>query len=215
MIARFFLGVALCALMLISSLSTYIYLGGRHNLMSSAIASTAVGSPRAKAFTLPGTLYLSQNGALYSLSIGRFHQLTREDGWTQPYWNASGNNLLAVHRTPFYSDVYIIGRFGQITQSLTANGPPPRSNDTTLMHWSFYPRLGPDNNTLYSVGFDKTLRVWNVNEGKETKKFGATPDDLFGLAQALKAQGRDASAVEERFRKAWGRGDVTLTASRF
>jgi WD40 repeat protein len=42
--------------------------------------------------------------------------------------------------------------------------------------------FGPDNNTLYSVGFDKTLRVWNVNEGKETKKFGATPDDLFGLA---------------------------------
>ena len=38
---------------------------------------------------------------------------------------------------------------------------------------------------------------------------------LFGLAQALTAQGRDAAAIEERFRKAWGRGDVTLTASRF
>jgi len=38
---------------------------------------------------------------------------------------------------------------------------------------------------------------------------------LFGLAQALTAQGHDAAEVEERFRKAWGRGDVTLTASRF
>jgi len=38
---------------------------------------------------------------------------------------------------------------------------------------------------------------------------------LFGLGQALKAQGRDAAAIEERFRKAWGKGDVTLTASRF
>ena len=38
---------------------------------------------------------------------------------------------------------------------------------------------------------------------------------LFGLAQALKAAGRDAAAIEERFRKAWGKGDVTLTASRF
>jgi tetratricopeptide (TPR) repeat protein len=38
---------------------------------------------------------------------------------------------------------------------------------------------------------------------------------LFGLAQALKAQGHDAAAIEERFRKAWGRGDVILTASRF
>ena len=38
---------------------------------------------------------------------------------------------------------------------------------------------------------------------------------LFGLARALTAQGHDAAEVEERFRKAWGRGDVTLTASRF
>jgi len=40
---------------------------------------------------------------------------------------------------------------------------------------------------------------------------------LFGLAQSLRAQGRtaDAAAVDERFRRAWARADVTLTASRF
>ncbi len=38
---------------------------------------------------------------------------------------------------------------------------------------------------------------------------------LFGLTQALKAQGKDASLVEARFKKAWERADVTLTASRF
>jgi len=40
---------------------------------------------------------------------------------------------------------------------------------------------------------------------------------LFGLAQSLRAQGKtsDAGAVEERFRKAWARADVTLTSSRF
>jgi tetratricopeptide (TPR) repeat protein len=40
---------------------------------------------------------------------------------------------------------------------------------------------------------------------------------LFGLAQALRARKADAEAadVEARFRKAWGRADVTLTASRF
>ena len=39
---------------------------------------------------------------------------------------------------------------------------------------------------------------------------------LFGLAQALKAQGKDdeASLVERRFRQAWKDSDVTLTASR-
>ena len=39
---------------------------------------------------------------------------------------------------------------------------------------------------------------------------------LFGLAQSLRAQGKNeqAAVVEERFRKAWSRADVTLTASR-
>jgi tetratricopeptide (TPR) repeat protein len=40
---------------------------------------------------------------------------------------------------------------------------------------------------------------------------------LFGLMQALKAQGKneDAAMVESRFKKAWARADVTLTSSRF
>ncbi len=40
---------------------------------------------------------------------------------------------------------------------------------------------------------------------------------LFGLAQSLRTQGKsaDAAAVDTRFRRAWVRADVTLTASRF
>jgi len=40
---------------------------------------------------------------------------------------------------------------------------------------------------------------------------------LYGLAQSLRAQGKadEAAAVDERFRRAWVRADVTLTASRF
>jgi tetratricopeptide (TPR) repeat protein len=40
---------------------------------------------------------------------------------------------------------------------------------------------------------------------------------LFGLMQALKAQNKneDAALVEARFKKAWAKADVTLTASRF
>ena len=40
---------------------------------------------------------------------------------------------------------------------------------------------------------------------------------LFGLARSLEAQGKtaDAAAVEARFRQAWSRADVTLSASRF
>ena len=40
---------------------------------------------------------------------------------------------------------------------------------------------------------------------------------LFGLMQALKAQGKneEASLVESRFKKAWARADIALTSSRF
>ena len=40
---------------------------------------------------------------------------------------------------------------------------------------------------------------------------------LFGLAQALKAQGKneEAAVIMERFRTAWKDADVTLSASRF
>jgi hypothetical protein len=38
---------------------------------------------------------------------------------------------------------------------------------------------------------------------------------LFGIAAAQRAQGKDASAVEARFRKAWAAADVELSASRF
>jgi hypothetical protein len=40
---------------------------------------------------------------------------------------------------------------------------------------------------------------------------------LFGLTQALRAQGKntEAAAAEARFRQAWSNTDVTLTSSRF
>ncbi|MGI9260830.1 MAG: hypothetical protein ACR2QR_02270 [Woeseiaceae bacterium] len=38
---------------------------------------------------------------------------------------------------------------------------------------------------------------------------------LYGLIQALAAQGKDASDVQDRFDRIWAQADVTLTASRF
>jgi len=40
---------------------------------------------------------------------------------------------------------------------------------------------------------------------------------LFGLTQALKAQGKnaDAALAEARFKKAWAKADVTIASSRF
>lgn len=39
-----------------------------------------------------------------------------------------------------------------------------------------------DNNQVFSAGYDRYLRIWNVADGKETKKLGPTPDYLMGVA---------------------------------
>ncbi len=52
---------------------------------------------------------------------------------------------------------------------------------------------------------------------EDLKRFPENGWALFGLLQALRAQGKtaEALAVDERFRRAWSAADVTLTASRF
>ena len=52
---------------------------------------------------------------------------------------------------------------------------------------------------------------------EDLRRFPENGWALFGLAQALRAQGKkdEATATEARFRKAWPDTDVTLTASRF
>jgi tetratricopeptide (TPR) repeat protein len=52
---------------------------------------------------------------------------------------------------------------------------------------------------------------------EDLRRFPENGWSLFGLAQALRAQGKnaEAAAVDARFRRAWADADVTLTASRF
>ncbi len=52
---------------------------------------------------------------------------------------------------------------------------------------------------------------------EDLKRFPENGWSLFGLAQALRAQGKSAGAadVDARFARAWAGADVTLTASRF
>lgn len=52
---------------------------------------------------------------------------------------------------------------------------------------------------------------------EDLRRFPENGWSLFGLAQALRGQGKqkDAAATDARFRKAWPNTDVTLTASRF
>ncbi|HAC44679.1 MAG TPA: hypothetical protein DCF65_01290 [Chloroflexi bacterium] len=174
MISRFLLGVGLIGLMLVASFGTYTYLAGRQSKVAVVAQKPTAASPRPNAFTLPGTLYLSQSGAIYSLSFGRFHQLTAQDGWTQPSLFPNNSNLLAVHRLYDHSDVFVLSRFGQPVAQWTSNnasGP-----DTGARHWSFYPRLSPDQGTLWmsydepKVGYDVPLSIWAVPAGNSIRQ---------------------------------------------
>jgi WD40 repeat protein len=59
----------------------------------------------------------------------------------------------------------------------TINAPVPKAQTEGLLQVVF----APDNKTLYSCGFDKDLRAWDVTDGREVKDFGLTPDDVYGM----------------------------------
>jgi hypothetical protein len=150
MIPRFLLAVGLAILMVVTGVSSYVYLGSRQSKVVVHVQKPTEATPKAQPFSLTGTLFLAQSGALYSFSAGRFHQLTDEDGWTQPSLYPDGSYLLAVRRQPFYSNVYKLTRLGYSVVPLTNNEAPPNVRwDPGANTWSFYPRLSPDGGTMF------------------------------------------------------------------
>jgi hypothetical protein len=172
-ISKFLLAVGLAILMAVTGVTSYVYLGSRHSKVAAPPQKPTAATPRAQAFTTPGTIYLEQSGALYSFSAGRFHQLTSESGWTQPALFPDGSRLLIVNRSASYSDVYVMTLYGTPLGRLTNNIAPARGAwDTGAYAWSFYPRLSPDGHTLWMsydgpkyIGanyFDVDMAVWAV-----------------------------------------------------
>ena len=168
--SRFVLAAVLAVLMVVCGTFTYIFLGTKQSHASVPPQKPTAATPRAQAFSLPGTLYLIQGGALYSLSAGRFHQLTPEQGWMQPSLFPDGSNLLMVKKSYWFSDVYVVSRFGTPVRQVTNNVAPPRNPDPGANHWSFYPRLSPDGQTLWMTYdglkcpgcYDVSLAVWSM-----------------------------------------------------
>ena len=149
MIPRFVLALVLAVLMVFVGTSTFILLGARSSKVAVPAQKPTQATPRAQGFVLPGTLYLTQGGAIYSLSAGRFHQLTPEAGWEQPSLSPDGNSLIAVKQDLYWSDVYVLNRFGTPVRQVTSNQYRFKMNDPSQNHWSFYPRLSADGQTLW------------------------------------------------------------------
>lgn len=174
MIARFTLAVGLAVVMFIGATTTFMYLGARHSKTLAPPEKPTAGSPRPQAFYLPGTLYVSQSGALYSLTAGRFHQITPEAGWAQPSPMPDGSGVLAVRYGAYWSDVFVLNRFGTPVRQLTSNQSPIGMNDPSRNHWSFFPRLSADQQTLWMT-YDglKCDGCFDVSPAVYSMPFGA------------------------------------------
>ena len=167
MISRYVLAAFLAVVMVVVGVSSYLFLDARQSKVAVAPTKPTAAQPTPHAFVLPGTLYMAQSGALYSYSFGRFHQLTGEDGWTQPSLTPDGN-LLAVRRSGWSSDVYELNRFGRVLRQLTSNAAPRRSYDIGDNHWAFYPTMTADGKTIFlsydkpKGGYEVDLSVWSM-----------------------------------------------------
>jgi WD40-like Beta Propeller Repeat len=171
MISRAVVAAGIAVLMVVSSVGTYMYLGSRQSKVAAPAQLPGSATPSPSAFDMPGTLFVTQAGAIYSFSAGRFHQLTPVGaGWTQlaPY---PGGKLLAVKRLLLYSDVYIIDRFGKVLKQLTHNTAAAGNFDPSARHWSFYPRLSYNKKSIFmsydkpKFGFDVPMSIWSMPVG--------------------------------------------------
>lgn len=136
------LGVtALLLAFLCTALGVYYELD---NLKGRPVASRAAESGT-RAVALPGTLYVAQQGRLYSFHAGVFKQLTPAAGWTQPALSPDRTRLAAVKREFNYSDLYLLGLDGKVQSQLTHN----QSGSVELNHWAFYPRFSADGQTIF------------------------------------------------------------------
>lgn len=171
MISRVLLAAGLAVLMILSSVGSYMYLGSRQSNLTALPQQPKAVLPSPGTSNLSGTLFLTQGGAIYSLSAGRFHQLTSADGWAQ-LSVYPGGNLLAIKRSAFFSDVYILSRLGTVIRKLTSNTAAASNHDPSARHWSFYPRLSHNQKTLFmsydkpKFGFDVPMSIWAVPLGK-------------------------------------------------
>jgi Tol biopolymer transport system component len=87
----------------------------------------------------------------------------------QPALLPNGGGLLAIKREAAYADVYQLAATGSVVAKLTNNIAPSRFSDIGSNHWSFYPTLAPDGQTVfmsYDSGkvfdYEVDLAIWQM-----------------------------------------------------
>lgn len=114
---------------------------------TSAVSLVNTTSPQVR---LPGTIYVSQQGAIYAItgSSVRRMSLPSGGGWTQPRALPDGS-LLVVRRLAQYSDLYHVSSSGHVLAQLTSNDQSTSNRTLQLDHWILWPAISPNGTEMY------------------------------------------------------------------
>lgn len=132
---------------------------------------------------LPGTVYVTQAGALYRLQNGHFTQLQPESGhWSQPALSPDHRQLVAVSRGGQWSDLVLLDANGQIQRRLTSNGSATLEDN----RWAFFPYFAGDGRSIFfstdnpKYGYKVDFSIWNLSVDGGARKRWTTPNDYTG-----------------------------------
>lgn len=93
---------------------------------------------------LSGTIFVSQDGAIYAISGSSVRRLPLPAGgdWSQPRVLPDGS-LLVIRRFDEYSDMYHVSAAGKVLSQMTDNDQSTRNKNLQLDHWVIYPQPVP------------------------------------------------------------------------
>ena len=161
MILRRIAAILFLPVMLAFGSGVYLYLGTlKSKVVQERPQLPTVTKPR---FVLPGTMFVVQAGRLFKLEAGSFSEIGPAGDWSQPTLTPDHTRLVAVLRSGFSSDLYLMDLGGHILKRLTRDD----SRYIDYNHWAFYPRISPDGaNVVYSFDSPKSngvdLAVWSM-----------------------------------------------------
>jgi hypothetical protein len=161
MILRRIAAILFLPVMLAFGSGVYLYLG---TLKSKVVTQRPQLPTVTKAkFVMPGTMFVVQDGRLFKLQAGSFTEIGPAGDWSQPALTPDHTRLVAVLRTGFSSDLYLLDLAGNVLKRMTKDD----SRYIDYNHWAFYPRISPDGaNVVYSFDSPKNngvdLAVWSM-----------------------------------------------------
>lgn len=141
---------------------------------------------------MPGTIFVAQQGSLYSLHGLQFTKLNTPPGdWVQVA-PAPGGDLLAVNKGNGFSDVYLLSPQGQVLRTLLTGSATGYFQN----HFYFYPRVSANGQTLfYSWNWIDPTENYNVDFELKSSPFSNPASNSTNWSLPLYFQGGDVEPL--------------------